>query len=129
MINLAIVGGRDFNNYDLLKEECDKIIGDKVIISGGAKGADSLAEKYAKDKQYEMIIFEAQWNNLDANPCKIKYNSYGKPYNVLAGLNRNKNIIQNADKVIAFWDGKSRGTKNSIELAKKYNKELKIIYY
>lgn len=77
-------------------------------MSGGAKGADSLAERFAKENNIETMIFPADWDK------------YGKN----AGYIRNKDIISNSDIVIAFWDGKSKGTKISIDLAKQSSKIL-----
>ena len=127
-MKLAIVGSRTFNDYKLLKEECDKILCINTIISGGAKGADTLAERYAKEKGYNLKVFPAKWHDFNAIPCKIKYNKYG-PYNSLAGYNRNDRIVRTADIVIAFWDGKSTGTASTIKLAKKYSKRLIVIEY
>lgn len=71
------------------------------IISGGARGADHLAEQYAAEYTIQLQIYPADWN------------TYGKS----AGYIRNKDIIAAADIVYAFWDGKSVGTANSIRLA------------
>ena len=121
-MKIAIVGGRDFNNYELLKwsvinamdvnyytEENTK----HTIVSGGAKGADSLGEKFADEFNFYKQIYRANWD------------LYGKQ----AGFIRNISIIENADIVFAFWDGKSKGTQHSINLAKQKNKELYIIKY
>ena len=82
-----------------------------VIVSGGAQGADKLAERFAKKYNIPTTIFMAQW---------IKY---GKS----AGFIRNKEIIDTCDAVVAFWDEKSPGTKHSLTLAKQQNKPIKII--
>lgn len=116
-IKLAIVGSRSFNNYELLKKEINNFISENdfsinQIISGGARGADNLGEKYAKELNIETQIFYPDWNK------------YGKK----AGFIRNEDIINNSDVIIAFWDGQSHGTKHDIELANKYKKILKIIY-
>lgn len=115
-MNVAIVGSRTFDNYLLLKETLD-IINDcnniKMIISGGARGADKLGERYAKENDIETLIFIPDWKK------------FGKS----AGFIRNKDIVENSDKVVAFWDGKSKGTLSSINLAKKLNKELEIIKF
>jgi len=108
----AIIGSRSFNNYDLVLEtllEYENTI--TLIVSGGAKGADTLGERWAKEKNKEVLIFYPEWDK------------YGKS----AGFRRNKDIIENSDIVFAFWDGVSKGTKSSIDLTNKLNKELKII--
>ena len=110
-MKLAIIGSRTFDNYKLLKEELqpykDKIT---LVISGGAKGADSLGESWAKENNIPTQIFLPDW-------------SKGKG----AGFERNKDIIKNCDVCIAFWDMKSRGTAHSIGLCKLQNKPYKII--
>lgn len=109
-MKIAVIGSRTFDNYCLLEKELNDFDINK-IISGGAKGADSLAEIYAKDKKIETLIFKPDWKR------------YGRG----AGFIRNKLIIENCDFVIAFWDKKSKGTKNSLETAEKLNKGIKII--
>ena len=115
-MKLAVVGSRDFNDYDLLKLKLDIIHKRKsitLIVSGGAKGADSLAERWAKENRIELLIFLPDWDK------------YGKK----AGYLRNEDIIKNSDAVIAFWDGESRGTLSSINLAKKYEKSCFIVKF
>jgi hypothetical protein len=84
-----------------------------VIVSGGAKGADKLGEQFADEFRFKKLIFKPDWE------------LFGKR----AGFIRNEKIIQNADVVFAFWDGKSKGTAHSISLAEDYGKELYIIKY
>lgn len=110
-MKLAIVGSRSFNNYEVLKQNID-LRNITCIISGGARGADTLAERLAHDNGLDYIEFLPDWEKN------------GKS----AGFLRNVDIIQNADMVVAFWDGSSKGTKHSISLAKKYGKPLKIVY-
>ena len=107
---LAVVGSRSFNNYELLRKHLDKR-NITQIISGGARGTDTLAAKYAKEKKIELLEFLPDWT------------THGKA----AGFIRNKQIINAATHVIAFWDGTSHGTLNSINLAKKAKKEPEII--
>lgn len=117
MTTIAIVGSRSFNDYEFLKKEVDKItydITDEIkIISGGARGADSLAEKYANERNLKVEVIKPDWQK------------YGK----IAGMLRNSDIIVCADIVIAFWDGKSPGTKDSINKAKKLNKKVIVINF
>jgi len=114
-MKLAVVGSRNFNDYPLMKKYLDKIHSIEpitLIVSGGALGADTYAECWAEDNKVNRKIFKPEWNK------------YGKK----AGFLRNVTIIENSNKVIAFWDGKSRGTKHSIDLAKKQDKKCKIVY-
>lgn len=128
-MKIAIIGGRDFQNYDLLKFKMLPFRASITqIISGGASGADNLGEIYAKEHNIPIKVFEAEWDNFN-EPCKIKENSQGKKYNALAGFNRNSQIIQSADFVIAFWNGKSPGTRDSIGKAHKLKKDILIVYY
>ena len=112
-ISLAIVGSRTFDDYKML---CGliKILKKKYIIkkivSGGAQGADSLGERYGKENNIETLIFPADWNK------------YGKA----AGFIRNKTIVDNCDVVLALWDGKSKGTQHTINIATDKNKKVYI---
>lgn len=115
-MKLAVVGSRGFNDYELLKNKLDKIHNRKpitVIVSGGARGADSMGERWAKENDIETIIFYPNWDK------------YGKK----AGFIRNEDIIKNSDVVVACWNKISKGTEHSIKLAKKYNKPCLIIYF
>lgn len=110
-MKIAIVGSRWYAEYDVIKEYVLKKIDInevECVISGGANGVDRLAEKFAKEFGLKMTVFLPDWNK------------HGKA----AGPIRNKDIVKNADVVFAFWDGQSRGTKSSIELAEKMNKKL-----
>ena len=96
----------------LINAEISKYIPENVteIISGGAIGIDTLAEEIADKRRISKSII------------RPAYDKYGKK----APLIRNKEIVKRAELVIAFWDGKSRGTKFTIDYAKKLNKEVKI---
>ena len=62
-LKLAVVGSRSFTDYELMKTELDKIketVDNLVIVSGGAKGADTLAERYAKENILRMVVFRAE---------------------------------------------------------------------
>jgi len=112
MCCIAVIGSRNFRDYKLMKYILDKI-DICCIVSGGAIGADYFAEKYAKENGITSIIYKPNW----------------KKYGKFAGYIRNKDIIDNCDEVIAFWDGKSRGTLHSIKLARKQDKKIRIIDY
>ncbi len=112
IMKLAIIGSRTFNDYDVLCDSLELMINTTtLVVSGAARGADSMGERWAKDNGIKTLIFPAEWDK------------YGKR----AGYIRNEDIIKNCDICIAFWDGISKGTMHSISLCKKYNKQYKII--
>ena len=103
---VIVAGCRDFADYELLKEKCDFYLQNKkpeiiVIVSGHASGADTLGERYAQERGYETEVYPADW----------------KTNGRAAGPIRNAQMAAVADALIAFWDGKSRGTKNMIDTA------------
>ena len=135
---IMICGSRTFNNYTLLAEKVTEAIVKRnihrnthniIIVSGKAKGADILGEKFAQQYQLEIEEYPAKWNDLTITPCKIKYNMYGKPYNCLAGLNRNTDMINASDLIIMFHDGKSKGTLDDLNKCKKLNKDYEYILF
>ena len=117
MLNIAVIGGRDFNDYDLMRKVLnhhnDNLTFVNCIVSGGAKGADTLAEKYAAEISREMVVF------------KPDYKKYGRA----APFIRNTQIVEFADEVFAFWDGKSNGTRDAINKAKKLGKKVYVTHY
>ena len=120
-ISLAIVGSRGFTNYPLLcrtmKDLC-KTHKIGTIISGGASGADRLAERYANEFQVPIIVLKPVWRKNGV-------------YNAGAGKERNTEIIALADYVLAFWDGRSAGTRDTITKTRRLGKKkwLKVVEY
>ncbi len=116
---VIIAGGRDFNDYALLCEKCDTLLSQKrqshsvVIVSGTAKGADYLGERYAKERSYPIQRFSPDWEHN------------GKA----AGFIRNAQMSGVADALIAFWDGRSKGTANMIATARKRNLLVRVVNY
>lgn len=111
-MKVAVIGGREFKDYDRVKRILD-LYPITVIVSGGAKGADSLGEKYADEKNLKKEIYHPDWD------------LFGKS----AGFLRNTTIIENCDMVVAFWDGASKGTKDSLDKAQKLKKTTLIAYF
>lgn len=106
MYKLLIAGSRNFNDYGYLKKRIDKLIAnwkkeEIIIISGGAKGTDTLAEKYAIENDLSFEVYPAEWEKL------------GKK----AGMVRNIKMAESATHAAIFWDGKSPGTKHMIEIS------------
>ncbi len=106
-MKVAIVGSRSIFATDLGMYISD---GDE-IVSGGAVGVDSCAAEYAKKKGLKLTVFLPQ------------YDRYGRA----APIVRNKKIVDYADKIVALWDGKSKGTLSVIKYAEKTGKICEII--
>lgn len=115
-MKVIIAGSRSFDDYETLKERCNYYLqgfGDIEIVSGGARGADTLAERYAKEHGYKFTPFSAEWDK------------YGKS----AGFRRNIDMANYGDALIAFWNGKSRGTRHMIEQATLKGLRIRVIKY
>lgn len=113
---LAVVGTRWFDDFDTLVKILDRlrlVLQIDVIISGGAEGVDSMAEHYAKVNGIPTEIYLAEWDK------------YGKG----AGFRRNKTIWDNSDIFLVIWDGESKGTAHSFDIAKKQGKDLYVYNY
>jgi len=116
IMKVIIAGSRDFDDYNLLYKNCNNILSNQKeieIVSGRARGADKLGEKYAKEKSLKLKLFPANWEK------------YGKK----AGYLRNEEMAGYAKFLIVFWDGVSKGTKNMINIAKEKGLEIRIIKY
>ena len=116
MNRLAVVGSRGFTDYKVLSiviGEIRCVYDVDAIVSGGAKGADALARRYAWDNDIIVDEYLPDWEGL------------GKG----AGFIRNKEIWDNSDFGVAFWDGSSKGTLHSFSLAKKQNKTIYVFEY
>ena len=107
-MKLLIAGSRSIKEYDLEKHIPD---GTTMIITGGANGIDTLAEKYADKKHLSKLILRPQ------------YKIYGR----YAPLKRNEEMIELCDIVLVIWDGHSKGTKHTISYADKIGKRLILI--
>lgn len=131
-MKVIIAGGRDYADYKTVCKVCDHMLqnqtDDLEIVSGacssgkhtftradGTKvyGADGLGERYAAERNYAIKHFPADWNQFKR----------------AAGFKRNVQMAEYADALIAFWDGKSPGTKNMIELATKRDFKIKVHNY
>lgn len=124
-MRLIIAGGRDFYDYDLLansvwevyerfNHDCEcYALTICEIVSGAAKGADTLGERFAKQYSVKLTQFPADWD------------THGNA----AGLIRNKQMGDYADELLAFWDGKSTGTKHMIDYMTSLGKPVWIRTY
>lgn len=112
----GVVGCRHYTNYIAISnilQDVFKIAQNKyTIVTGDASGVDFLARQYAKQHHIACASFEANWDK------------FGKS----AGPIRNKKIVKACDELIAFWDGISKGTKNSIKFAIDMKKPIHIYW-
>lgn len=115
--NIAIIGSRDFNDFNILEKvllEITSIEGlPKSIVSGGAKGADTLGFDWAKKNSIDTILFEPKYKDF---PKKVR--------KWMAPKERNTTIVENSDLIVAFWDMSSTGTKDTIDKSVKNNKKV-----
>ena len=121
-MKVIVAGGRDFDDYgmvhtvlyDLLLSHGNWVYPEPPeFVSGGADGADALGELFAKDWACKCTKFPADWDQ------------YGKA----AGVIRNQQMADYADMLVAFWDGKSKGTKNMIDCALRRGLEMHVYRY
>lgn len=123
-MRLAIIGSRDFADYPLLCRTIsshwpdsyghgERFPGVSEVVSGGAKGADTLGARWATENHVKLTVFKPDWEK------------HGKA----AGFIRNEDIVAASDFVLAFWDGVSKGTANSLAIAKRLKKPTLIVYF
>lgn len=116
-ISIAVVGSRGYGNYAVFSKLMDRLVGNYnketvTLVSGGAKsGADHLVVRYAKERKLPLEEHLPDWGS-------------GRG----AGFARNETIWQHSHIGIAFWDGSSRGTAHSFEIAKRQKKKLYIVH-
>lgn len=118
MFKLVVAGSRDFNDYELLKHKLIYYLqlhdlADVEIVSGGARGADKLGERFAHEHGCKLTIMNADWD------------TYGKS----AGYRRNAEMARYSDGCIVFWDGISKGTQHMINLAKQAEIKTIVVNY
>ena len=116
---IIVSGTRTFDDYEFLCYHCDYFLSEMrkkrriVIVSGRANGADQMGERYARERGYSLRTYPANWER----------------YGNRAGPIRNELMAQNADALIAYWDGRSPGTKNMIDMARDYGLLVRIKIY
>ena len=107
-MKIAIVGSRSISiDIEEYIPPCDE------VVSGGAIGIDTCAKEFAEKKGIKLTVFVPE------------YSLYGRA----APIVRNKKIVDYADEIIAFWDGKSKGTLSVIKYAQKTGKPCKVIRF
>lgn len=116
-MRVIIAGGRDYDDWSdgegYIEEFRNQISSKMSVVCGMAKGADTLGLRYAKENELVVYKFPANWDK------------YGKS----AGYVRNKEMAEHADALLAFWDGKSKGTKNMIDIALREALLVRVVRY
>ena len=116
---VIIAGTRAFGDYGLLCRTCDRLLAEKrqthhiTVVSGTARGADTLGERYAHERGFAVKRFVPDWERLSTR----------------AGLVRNCEMARNADALVAFWDGISRGTAHMVGEARRRGLAVRVIRY
>lgn len=113
-MKLAVVGSRTFIDYKKMCKEIGILKRSneiEEIVSGGARGADSLAARYAREHDIPLKVFPANW----------------RQYGNAAGIIRNQEIVDYCDELIAFWDGQSPGTRDTIQKIHCANKPFVVV--
>ena len=107
---IAIVGSRDYPRPDLVEAFVARLPKSAVVVSGGARGVDSVAVEAAEARGLEAVVFPADWRRWRRS----------------AGPRRNAEIVEHADRVVAFWDGASRGTLDTVRRARRAGLPIEI---
>lgn len=127
---IIIAGGRDFNDYEKLRKEAlaaiyatfGKVDKNNVwIVSGHARGADSLGERFAEEFNLNKKVFPADWDKFGKRAGYMRNEQMA----VFAKGADEEDAANIKNLLIAFWDGQSRGTQHMIEIAK--NKKMNVV--
>lgn len=110
-MNIAVIGSRDFPQLDSVVAYVRGLPSGTVVISGGARGVDRVAASAARSAGHTVREFRPDWDR------------HGKS----AGFKRNAQIVEASDRLVAFWDGKSRGTADTIEKARQADLHITVI--
>lgn len=131
-MRIIIAGGRDFNDYELMVKSFSLMIQKLIdsgfitrpilkenieIVSGTCGGADNHGEKLAVRHQFMLTQMPAAWKQ------------YGKKAGYIRNVEMARYAVEDKGVLLAFWDGKSRGTKHMIDIAKEYNLKGFVVSY
>ena len=135
-LKVIIAGSRSITDYSLIKRVMDELVrtnGLKVaeVVSGKARGVDTLGEQWANGNNIPVKPFPADWSvptdpvnystMTKAGKLVVKTNAAGKKYNALGGFNRNEEMAVYGHALVLFWDGKSTGSADMLERANNHS--------
>lgn len=114
-MKLAVVGTREFTDWNIFYDVLDAFVSTtsspvELIVSGGAVGPDSMAERYAANKNIDMLVIKPDWNR----------------HGQAAGMVRNGEIVENCDEALVFWNYNSKGTMNTVNRLYKAEKNFMV---
>lgn len=116
-VKVIVAGGRDYADYEVMSRTLDAVFAawpeEIIIVSGRAKGADTLGERYAAEHGLATSLHPADW----------------KRHGRKAGYRRNEEMGKLADRLVAFWDGQSKGTKHMIDHMRSLGKDALVFGY
>lgn len=115
IFKVAIIGSRDFKNKNMIENTLQSFLREndiRCIISGGAKGADTMGVQWANRNNIPTIVFYP-----DFKKRKRAYHF------------RNRQIVKECDVLIAFWNGSSTGTKYTIDFARAMEREVIVVKF
>lgn len=115
-MKVIIAGSRNFSNFNIIcatMDELKKTMNIEEVVCGGCKGPDMLGKRWGETRGIPVKMFEAEWD------------TYGKA----AGPIRNHKMGDYADFLVAFWDGKSKGTKDMIDYMRNIKKHGKVVLF
>jgi len=110
-MRVAIVGSRSWTDLAAVQHVIETLEPDDVVISGGARGVDTMAVEAARARGLAVEVYPADWDRFGRS----------------AGFRRNATIVERAERVVALWDGLSRGTAHTIRLAKLAGKPVLVV--
>lgn len=135
-MKIIVSGSRDCTDkkliYEVITAGIEELGKPSVIIHGDCRGVDKISEEYAKEHGINFIRYPADWNDFKCEGALVKervnpWTKKKEKYNARAGFVRNEKMAIDADALISINIGNTPGTKDMLELAKKYN--LKIYQY
>lgn len=121
MFYCLVAGSRTYSNYAEFCVWMDRILSrqsEVTIVSGGARGADALAERYAKERGFKLVVFKADWKR------------YGRSAGYKRNVQMHRFIAHFEHRgCVCFWDGASRGTQHNFGLAEQFGTPIRVVRY